>query len=81
MARNEREEVARLVEDFVAGRSEVYSWDDFVSVASTDPIIEMVRERCLNLQDDYPAATPNVYCSEDGFQELLRLAQMLRDSR
>jgi hypothetical protein len=74
-----RDEVADLIERFVAGNVGEWEWDGFISVRSADPAIEHVRQQCDEIHDAFPDRwDPHRYCSDAGRQELLRLAARLR---
>jgi len=75
-----RAEVDTTIEDFIHGRGDPWGWDDFTSVKITDPEMEVVRQRCLRVESDYPAKDGG-YCSPEGVEELKKIARELRMPR
>lgn len=75
-----RVDVARTIEAFVDGRGGQWDWDDFISVADTDPLIEEARLRCARTHDDFPPEGRKGWCSPAGVEELRSIARELRES-
>jgi hypothetical protein len=72
-------EVARYIDDFLAGSGGRWDWDDFISIPLEDPELEVIRKQCAALPDRYPPTQPRQYCSQEGLAELRRLrATLLR---
>jgi hypothetical protein len=57
-----REEVAKILEDFVSSRGDAWAWDDFLSFAMEDGELESIRTRCANLDSEFPAAKKGHFC-------------------
>jgi hypothetical protein len=61
-----------VIRRFLDGSGAEYEWDDFTSVPyKSDPIMEDIRTRCLNVQEQFPTNESQGYCNEAG-EEALR---------
>lgn len=74
-----RVEVVTYIDDFVAGRGGEWDWDDFTSIPISDPELDRIRQLCCSMCDIYPPEEPGHYCSPEGFAELRRIADDLRN--
>jgi hypothetical protein len=74
-------EVAGWIEEFLAYSGPGDSWDSFISVPIADPELERVRVRCLHIEEEFPPANPDQYCSEAGMAVLRQLVSSLQASR
>ena len=72
-----KDEVLTYIRDFIEGSGGKWDWDDFISIPIDDPALELVRQDCAKLPDRYPPTRPGHYCSDEGFEELRRLATTL----
>ena len=72
------EAAATVIEAFVNGRSGKWDWDDFTSLKKKDPFLESVRQRCLDVYDDYPTKAAGRYCSDEGLEVLRAIAREVR---
>lgn len=72
------EEVARYIEDFLAGRGANYDWDDFISVPIEDPELDRVRLICGKLPNTHKPAGKVDYCSEEDREALRKILYRLR---
>lgn len=67
----DRFEVAKILEDFLQGSGSPWKWDDFtLGMSFRDPVLEAIRQRCAGLSREFPPATPEKYCGEEGLQVL-----------
>jgi len=74
-----RQDVAKILEDFLEGKGRAFDWDDFISGPPiTDCSLEEIRVRSSGLCEEFPPDTPNKYCSEQGIQILRDYIKQLR---
>jgi hypothetical protein len=73
-----REEVARILEDFVSSRGHAWAWDDFLSFAMEDEELESVRVRCARLDSEFPATEKGHFCWPDGLEIIRGYVRQLR---
>ena len=73
-----REEVARILEDFVSSRGNAWAWDDFLSFAMEDEELEAVRARCARLDSEFPATEKGCFCGPDGLEIIRGYVRPLR---
>jgi hypothetical protein len=73
-----REEVARILEDFVSSRGNDWAWDDFLSFAIEDEELESIRGRCNKLDSEFPATEKGHFCSPDGLEIIRGYVRQLR---
>ena len=71
-------QAAEVIETFCYGGGGDYDWDDFVSRDIRDEYLETVRQRCLQVRDDYPPPDGRGWCSKDGVDVLLSYAEECR---
>ena len=73
------EEVAQVLEDFLEGRQDRWSWDGFtLGMSFEDPYLEAIRVRCEGLDAEFPPNKPHHYCSEEGVDVLREYIRQLR---
>ena len=75
--RRTREEVATILESFLAGRVTAGGWDYFISVPIEDAELDRVRQRCDGLHTEFPSAAGE-YCNSDGREVMQVLIAKLR---
>jgi hypothetical protein len=73
-----RDEVSRIIAQFLDGSGGHWDWDDFISVPLDDPELERIRKYCGDLPDVFPPERPGAYCSERGLGQLRELADSLK---
>jgi hypothetical protein len=73
-------ELANLIKSFLDGSCGEWDWDDFTSVKQSNPDIEKIRQRLVNIRDEYPPVKPTEYCNEVGMQEMLAIANQLKST-
>jgi hypothetical protein len=73
-----REEVARILEDFLASRGGAWDWDDFISLPLDDQELEAIRIRCAKLDSEFPAAEKGHFCGPQGFEIIRGYIRQLR---
>jgi hypothetical protein len=66
------------IESFLRGSGHAWDWDDFTSIRKKDPYLESIRERCVQVRDDYPPKEPQHYCNPEGLQVLANMVIELR---
>jgi hypothetical protein len=76
-----REEVARILEDFVSSRGNAWAWDDFLCFAMEDDELESVRARCVGLDSEFPAIERGYFCGPDGLEIIRGYVKQLRAPR
>jgi hypothetical protein len=72
-----REEVAKILEDFVSSRGHMWAWD-FISFAMEDKELELVRSRCARLDSEFPATEKGHFCGPDGLEIIRGYVRQLR---
>ena len=75
-----RAEVARAIESFVENRGGAWDWDDFTSVHIGDPRLDRIRERCAQLDSEFPPEAPGQYCGPAGMEVLRGFVRELRSA-
>jgi hypothetical protein len=73
-----RADVAKTIEDFLAGTGQPWDWDDFTSVHISDPNLEAIRKRCAQLDLEFPPEKTGHYCGPAGFEVLRQFVRELR---
>jgi hypothetical protein len=68
-----RDEVAKIIDDFIEGRSAAWDWDDFICVEIKDPGLERIRLLAAEVPE-------GAYGTDEGKAELRRLADTLRSN-
>ena len=77
----DRLEVAKVLENFLQDLGAPWEWDDFTQGPSLkDPELEAIRRRCASLGAEFPAASPNHYCGEEGLKVLRTYITSLREA-
>lgn len=66
-----RDEVAGILERFLAGTSGDWEWDDFLSSPVKDPVLNEIRLRCSKLDSEFPPEKAGEFCNSRG-RELIR---------
>ena len=73
------EEVAQILEGFLEGRQDRWSWDGFtLGMSFEDPYLEAIRVRCNGLDSEFPPDKPHHYCNEKGVDVLRGYIRELR---
>ncbi len=72
------EEVAEIIERFVAGTASDWEWDDFISVRIRNPQLETIARRCAGLPQEFPPTIGGSYTSADGLAVLQAYVRTLR---
>ena len=74
-------EIASLIDEFLSDGepADPWAWDDFTTVRKKDPHIEQIRREILSIEKEFPANKSGYWCSKEGFIELKRLADRLRN--
>ena len=73
-----RAEVAKAIEDFLEGTGQPWDWDDFTSVRISDSSLESIRQRCAQLDLEFPPEESGQYCGPAGFEVLRGFVRELR---
>jgi hypothetical protein len=73
----DREKIEKTIRSFLDGTAGQWDWDDFISVPLRDRRLEAVRRRCVSLPELFPPHLPGHYCSDEGSEELCRIADEL----
>ncbi len=68
--RRSTNEVAEFMENHVRGAEGPHDWDNFTSIPITDPRLNAIRLRCVQLDDEHP---------DMRFAELRKMIRDLRD--
>ena len=73
-----RQQVAKVLDDFLDGTGGKWDWDDFTSVPLADPELEAIRVKGMLLPAEFPPTTRTEYSNEQGRQVLRNLANQLK---
>jgi hypothetical protein len=73
-----REEVAKILEDFVSSCGNAWAWDDFLTLAMDDDELESVRVRCVTLDSEFPAPEKGHFCGPEGLEVIRGYVRQLR---
>ena len=64
-------EVARYIQDFIDQAGGDWDWDDFTSIAISDPRLDEIRLRCSATHDEFASSQDGEWCTPEGI-DLLR---------
>ena len=65
----DRAEVAKMLENFLRGTAGDWDWDDYIQgMEYSDSTLEGIRQRFVNLSNEFPPRIPNEYCGEEGLK-------------
>jgi hypothetical protein len=73
-----RDEVAKILEAFLAGSGGDWDWDDFLSFAIVDEELELIRVHCNRLDSEFPATEKGHFCGPKGFEVISEYVRQLR---
>ena len=74
-----REDVANEIEKFLKAEGGRFDWDDFCTFRIVDPELDRIRQRCANLDEEFPPGlTGPRYCNEQGIEVLKGYVDYLR---
>ncbi len=76
-----REEVGKVIEQFLSSTGNEWDWDDFVSVRLEDPELEQIRRSSAVLPELYPPTVNSAYCDEQGLNTLRSILKSLKTPR
>lgn len=73
-------EVVQLILDFVNDNPDLgkRAWDDFICIRQKDPKMEKIRREVLDIEVHYPSNMRGEWCSDEGVQELKKIARRLQ---
>jgi len=76
-------EIADLIERFMSEDNviDLWEWDDFISVPSSDKDIEAIRRKIIQIGREHPPEFRGEWCSNKGFDALGDLAENIRAGR
>jgi len=74
-----RQEIADVIDAFLDGTGGEWDWADFTSVYLDDPQLDAIRQKCVDVRDEFPPERDRQYCSDEGARVLRDLARKLRD--
>ena len=77
-SRRTRSEVIHYIERFIDGTGGDREWDEFTCVRIKDPELDLVRRRCLAIDERFPPTRPGPYCDEVGLLELRQIVEELK---
>ncbi len=72
------EEVANTIEDFVNGKGNQWTWDDFTSIRLNSPELDEIRKKVVAIPVEFPPANLHDYCSPAGLEKMRQMVQELR---
>jgi hypothetical protein len=70
--------MADVIEGFVDATLYYWGWDDFMSIRLDDPDLEKIRQRCIDVDREFPPTGGDGYCNKEGVAWLLEAARTLR---
>lgn len=73
-----RGEVADIIEQFLDGTGGVWDWDDFTTRPIADDELEAVRQRCSQLDEEFPSSEKNPFANPQVEQVLREYVNRLR---
>jgi hypothetical protein len=76
--RRVRNDIADIIERFVDKTDDVYVWDDFISIPTSDPDMELARRECLQIRRDNPSSSSKEWANEAGISLMRGLVERLR---
>src|SRR5207249_12280829 len=74
-----KEEVARILEDFLNNAGEYGDWDEFCTFPIADPELEHIRERCVQLDKEFPPEHRGAHCGPGGLEVFRTYVVQVRD--
>lgn len=80
MVERTREEVARIIHNFLDGTGKKWDWDDFCSLPIKDAELNRIRDICCNLGINYPPTQNGHYTSATGIEVLAEIARKLQNN-
>jgi len=72
-----REEVARIIGQFLDGSGGKWDWDNFCSIEIDDPELDDIRLLCAGASEVYAPTEKGHYCSAEGIEYLRGIAHEL----
>ena len=75
-----REDVARIINNFLDGTGKKWDWDDFCSSPIEDAELERIRHICCNVDVNYPPTQNGHYTSAAGIEVLAEIARKLQNN-
>ena len=74
-----REDVANEIDKFLKAEGGHFDWDDFCTFRIVNPELDRIRQRCANLDEEFPpGSTGPRYCNEQGIEVLKGYLEDLR---
>jgi hypothetical protein len=73
-----KDEIIKIISEFLDGGGGPYDWDHFVSIPRKDPEIEKIRYECAQIEFDYPRRSKNMWCNEEGIARLRDILEELK---
>jgi hypothetical protein len=61
-----REEVTKILDDFLSSRGGAWDWDDSLSFSLDDQELETIRNRGAKLDSESPATEKDHFCGSQG---------------
>jgi hypothetical protein len=66
-----RREIADVIDAFLDGTGGERDWNDFTSVYLDDPELDAVRQRCVDIRDEFPPKHERRYCGDEGSESFV----------
>ena len=73
-----KQEVVKILDDFLSGAGGAWDWDDFTSIPIGDPELERIRIECADMREKFPPSACRQYCSDEGMLAIRALLENLR---
>lgn len=76
-----KDEVAKIIQDFLDERGGGWDWDDFISIPIEDDYLEKIRLRCADLDHEFPPSVKGHFCNDDGIEVLREYVSALKNTK
>lgn len=71
-------QVAGFLADFLNGAGPKWEWDDFLATPVVDVELEKIRQRCRQLDLEFPPGRPGQFCNSKGLDVIRGYLEQLR---
>jgi hypothetical protein len=78
MKEEEKQELSRTIGSFLDGSCGEWDWDDFISIRSKIPEIQLIKDFCADSSFLYPPVKTGHWCNKLGLQRLAELSRLIR---
>lgn len=68
-------DAAKLIKGFLDGSCGGWEWDDFISIPQKNGRVEDIRQKVLQIGDEFPPQNSTSWSSDEGLRALNELAE------